>query len=255
MKSIQIKRRLQKKKNILSIINHISEMDELVVNISGNKDHQYSKKIIRAFEESIACRTKLNKKVLEMQGLSGRKFRILLNNLIDFINNPKYLEIGSWLGSTACSVLFKNKVDATCIDNWSQNFTNKLIPKEKFEKNVSKFLNKANKLTLLETDFRDVNYDDLKNFNIYFYDGAHHYKDHYDSIRVVLPSLSDEFIMIIDDWNWKQVREGTMASVANEKLDVIFSLDIRTTRDNSSALTTGKSSDWHQGVCLFVIKK
>ena len=61
--------------------------------------------------------------------------------------------------------------------------------------------------------------------------------------------------MIIDDWNWKQVREGTMASVANEKLDVIFSLDIRTTRDNSSALTTGKSSDWHQGVCLFVIKK
>ncbi len=91
MKSIQIKRRLQKKKNILSIINHISEMDELVVNISGNKDHQYSKKIIRAFEESIACRTKLNKKVLEMQGLSGRKFRILLNNLIDYLMERLYL--------------------------------------------------------------------------------------------------------------------------------------------------------------------
>ena len=32
--------------------------------------------------------------------------------------NPKYLEIGSWAGSTVCSAIYGNKVKALCIDNW-----------------------------------------------------------------------------------------------------------------------------------------
>ena len=255
MKSIQIKRKLQKKKSILSIINNISTLDELIISMSGNRDNAYSKKIINAFEESLACRTKLDTKILEMQGLSGRKFRIFLNNLINCISNAKFLEIGSWLGSTACSVLYKNKVAITCIDNWSQNFSKSLISKDEFKKNVSEFLNKNNNLTLIQKDFRTVKFNNLENFNVFFYDGAHNYKDHYDSIKIVLPSLSKEFIMIIDDWNWEQVRKGTFASITDEKLEVIFNLDIRTTRDNSSALVTGKSSDWHQGIGIFVVKK
>ena len=60
-----------------------------------------------------------------MDGLSGRKYRSLINSLINKVKNPSYLEIGSWLGSTACSAAFKNKLTITCIDNWSQVFLKK----------------------------------------------------------------------------------------------------------------------------------
>ena len=42
-----------------------------------------------------------------MEGLSGRKYRSLINNLIQKIKDPRYLEIGTWLGSTACSAAFE----------------------------------------------------------------------------------------------------------------------------------------------------
>ena len=32
---------------------------------------------------------------------------ILINSLVDKVKNPSYLEIGSWLGSTACSAIFR----------------------------------------------------------------------------------------------------------------------------------------------------
>ena len=38
MKSIQIKRKLKKKKKILSIIKKVSKMDETIIKISGNRE-------------------------------------------------------------------------------------------------------------------------------------------------------------------------------------------------------------------------
>ena len=255
MKSIQIKRKLKKKKKILSVIKKVSKMDETIIKISGNREDNYSKAIHSAFENSLACKTKLNEYVLSMHGLSGRKFRILLNSLIEKISNSKYLEIGSWLGSTACSVSFKNNVEINCIENWSQNFSKEFSPKQEFKKNLSKCLSKKVKLNLIEKEFRAVNYLKLKDINIYLYDGSHHYEDHFDSIKFALPALSKKFIFIVDDWNWIQVRQGTLDSSENENLKIIYKLDVRTTRDNSSALLTEQFSDWHQGFAIMVIEK
>ena len=55
--------------------------------------------------------------------------------------------------------------------------------------------------------------------------------------------------------NWSQVRKGTMDSINNERLNIMSSLEIRTTTDNSSSLITGHNSDWHQGCAFFVLKK
>ena len=53
---------------------------------------------------------KINDFILNLSGLSGRKFRSMLNNLIEKFDSPRYLEVGSWHGSTACSVCYQNKV-------------------------------------------------------------------------------------------------------------------------------------------------
>ena len=55
----------------------------------------------------MAQKRKINDFILNLTGLSGRKFRSMLNNLIEKFESPRYLEVGSWYGSTACSVLPK----------------------------------------------------------------------------------------------------------------------------------------------------
>ena len=53
---------------------------------------------------------------------------------------------------------------------------------------------------------------------------------------MVSPSMNDNFLMIIDDWNWKQVREATHEAINNCKLKIISSIEIKTTQDDSSSL-------------------
>tara|TARA_B100000963_G_scaffold220455_1_gene192153 strand:- start:1194 stop:1961 length:768 start_codon:yes stop_codon:yes gene_type:complete len=255
MESIQTKIRLKKKKKIMNIINHVFSIDETTINFSGDKNDTYSKVIENSFTSAISGNSNLSDEIKTMKGLSGRKFRVMMNNLIKIFNNPKYLEIGSWLGSSACSVCCNNKVNITCIDDWSQNFSTDLDSKKIFKKNLKKILNENISLQIIEKDFRKVNFQNLNDINIYFYDGSHHYQDHYDAIKLVLPSLTKKFILIVDDWNWEQVRKGTLDSIYNEKLKIISKLEIRTTTDNSSSLIVGENSDWHQGVAFLVVKK
>ena len=72
---------------------------------------------------------------------------------------------------------------------------------------------------------------------------------------MVSPSMNDNFLMIIDDWNWKQVREATHEAINNCKLKIISSIEIKTTQDDSSSLFTGENSDWHQGCIFFNVQK
>ncbi len=255
MRSIQTKIELKKKKKIIEIINHISSIDETMINFFGDRGDPFSKKIHNSLEIALSGKANLSDEIIKMQGLSGRKFRVLMNNLIKEFKIPRYLEIGSWLGSTACSVCFNNQLKITCIDNWSQNFSSKVKPKEIFRKNIKKYISQETDFKIIEKDFRQVNYKEIKDINIYLYDGPHHYEDHFDSIKLVLPALSKKFILIVDDWNWNQVRKGTIDSINKEQLKIISNLEIRTTSDDSSSLITGENSDWHQGCALFVLKK
>ena len=128
--------------------------------------------------------TRLDQEILKMNGLSGRKFRVMINSLIKLMKKPKYLEIGSWLGSTACSALYDNYIDMTCIDNFSQNFLPNLDPEKEFKKNISKYNNKNSSFSLIKEDFRNVRYSELISHDIFFFDGPHHYEDHYDAISL-----------------------------------------------------------------------
>ena len=72
---------------------------------------------------------------------------------------------------------------------------------------------------------------------------------------MVSPWMNNNFLMIIDDWNWKQVREATYEAIKNCKLKIISSIEIKTTQDDSSSLLIGEHSDWHQGCVFFNVQK
>ena len=255
MRNFQRKLLIKKKKRLLGIVNYISQIDEFSVNFYGNSKDNLFKKIKLSFEESLSQKKIINNFVSEMKGLSGRKYRSLINSLISKIKNPSYLEIGSWLGSTTCSAALNNDLKITCIDNWCQSLLNEKNPEEKFKKNIKKCITKETKFELFNKDFREINYNKIGKHNIFLFDGPHHFKDHYDGIILAQPALKKKYVLIIDDWNWDQVRSGTKSAISDLELNVISKLEIRTTNDGSSALITGENSDWHQGCCFFVIKK
>lgn len=228
---------------------------EPYVEFKGNKRLKLSKSIQESYEKSLKDESKLPDWILNLNGMSGKRYRHFINNLINSVNDPRYLEIGSWKGSTATSAVFDNKVSATCIDNWSQ-FGN---VREEFYSNIQRCVDaEKNNVHLEESDFRDVDYNSLGKFNIYFFDGPHEEKDQYDALSYALPCLDDSFILIVDDWNDPRPRNGTEKAIKELNIDVLFSLTIRTSNGVDVVYPTPhvlENSHWHNGYYVAVCKK
>lgn len=205
----------------------------------------------RALDRAEARISKLPDHVLTMEGMSGVKYRHLINNLIEALPAARYLEVGSWAGSTLCSAIHGNRVTAVAIDDWSQ-FGG---PVGAFRDNVSRSLSRETAVTVLSQDFRTVDYAALGRFNVYLFDGPHEEADHHDGLTLPLPCLDDQFVFIVDDWNWARVRRGTEAAIARLGLTVRARIEVRTTDDDSHPAISGPDSDWHNGCFIGVLEK
>lgn len=193
--------------------------------------------------------------ILEMNGMSGKRYRNFINTLVNKIENPRYLEVGCWKGSTTCSAIFNNDIECYCVDNWAE-FGG---PKNIFTDNIQRCIDECENIgiTFEESDFRNVDYSTIGSYNIYLFDGPHSKQDHYDGLSYAQTALDDEFIFICDDWNWKKVREGTLEAIEKLNLNILYSLEIKTTNDDSypPEENTMEKSDWHNGYFISVLKK
>ena len=82
------------------------------------------------------------------------------------------------------------------------------------------------------------------------FDGPHHEKDHYDALKFVHTALDKKFVLIVDDWNWDQVRLGTNKAIQDLNFKIISGFEIMTTNNSSSAYVQGQNSEWHNGYCF-----
>ncbi len=207
-------------------------------------------KVKDALSAALLGDSQLDPAVLEIRGMSGRTYRRLINNLIRSLPRAHYLEVGSWAGSTLCSAINGNDVRAVAIDNWSL-FGG---PKDEFNANVARFKSQAD-VTFIESDFRAVDYYALGTFNVYLFDGPHSRQDQLDGMRIARPALDKYCVIIVDDWNWRAVREGTVEGLKLAELRPLFSIEVRTTMDNTHAQPHGKDSTWHNGYFICVAEK
>ncbi len=187
-----------------------------------------------------------------INGMSGKKYRFFINSLIGLLGDASYLEVGAWAGSTLCSAIHGNKVRAVVIDDWRGRWEEW---KWLFELNLNRFQTPAADVRVIESDFRAVDFAGIGKFDVYMFDGPHEEKDQYDGVRMAQPALTDEFVLIVDDWNWYPVREGTMTAIRDCGLNILYVQEIRTTLDESHATLPGRKSDWHNGVCVLVLAK
>ena len=64
--------------------------------------------------------------------------------------------------------------------------------------------------------------------------------------------MDDEFILIVDDWNWIDVQRATMDSIKDLNLNVLWSKEIKLNNDGN---TTHDKEGWWNGISVFLIKK
>jgi len=208
----------------------------------------YKALIDTAFSNAEQNVSKITSEIIELDGFSGTKTRHFYNNLL--VDGARYLEIGTWKGSSVCSAMYGNKATVVCIDNWSE-FGG---PKGEFLVNFEKFKGE-NDATFIENDCYKVDVSLLPKFNIYMYDGNHTDESHYKALLHYYNCLDDVFIFIVDDWNWEDVRNGTLASIQTLNLKVLYEKEIRLTLDNSHTPQPEAKDTWWNGMYVAILQK
>jgi hypothetical protein len=205
-----------------------------------------------AFEDAFAGRGPMDERVYAVDGICGRKHRLFLNNLVRAVERPRYLEIGLFRGATFCAAISGNQVFATGVDNWSE-FGGKA---NEFYLNLAAIKGSGAAVTIIEQDFRTVNYAAFERFNIGFYDGSHEELDQYDGARILINAMEPQAVMMSDDWNWPHVRHATMSAIRDMGRQIDLAIEVRTAvgeAEGGLPQIRGGASDWHNGMFAAVV--
>lgn len=201
----------------------------------------------QAFEKAELFQSKISQEIKDLEGMTGEKTRHFYNNLLN-MPDVRYLEIGVWKGSSCCAAMFGN----ACMIDLIDDFSGFGSPVDEFRENLSKYTGRNAIRVHQEDCFKfDISKFDRK-FNIYLFDGDHSHESQRKGLEYYLPAMEDEFIFIIDDWNFEQAREGTFKAVEDNKLNVRHFREIRTSKDNSF---NGDAKGWWNGIAVFIFKK
>jgi predicted O-methyltransferase YrrM len=187
----------------------------------------------------------------EIGGMSGVKTRHLYNNICSLNKPIRYLEVGSYTGSTICAALYKNPhVTAWAYDNFSE-FDGTL---EKLEENVQKYIPDAN-LTIKKEDFFTAT-ELPSEIDVFLYDGPHGRENHRDAIVKIWPHLAAESIIIVDDWNWSEVRDGTYQGFLDVGAKIQKTWEIKHTWDNTHTQDSNtRAYEFWNGIAVFDVRK
>lgn len=191
---------------------------------------------------------RLSKEALDVSGMSALKNRIFLSEIVS-APGVRYMEIGVYHGSTFIAAMYKNNPEyAVAIDNFSL-FTD-------WDNNEKVFLENCKRLGIPEFDFSNSdcwNLDPkfkskIKNINVYLYDGEHEFEDHRKALTYYYENLADEFIFIVDDWNYIPARNGTFAGFKENNIRVHHQWSL-------PAESNGDIENWWNGYYVSICEK
>ena len=124
---------------------------------------------------------------------------------------------------------------------------------------MGQYSNPDARVSFLNSDFRAVRYDSIGKYNIYLFDGPHERQDQYDGLAMAREALDDRFIFIVDDWNWPDVRSGTLDAIRDAGWKIEFDVQVRSTTNDAhpglQGLPVDQDSDWHNGYFVGVLSR
>jgi hypothetical protein len=148
--------------------------------------------------------------VLAVPGFSSPSNRGVLNYAVSMVPRARILEVGSFKGSTAVAMCHDNAVE--CI-HMIDNHTEFGDTRQELAATCQRFGLPA---TIHDLDwFAPLPADVFggTRFNVYLYDGPHEEGRHAAELAIAWPHLADEFLYIVDDYSWPQVRAGCDAGL------------------------------------------
>ena len=185
-------------------------------------------------------------------GLTSPRVQTLLNSLAKGVSS--YLEVGSYLGATACAALKDNPLNAYFVDNWSQPIQPKRddmsLPenlKETFENNVRQYKGSSN-ITIFDTDLFNVNIFQMKDsIQMFFYDGPHDFETTRQAVMYYYPTFTREAVLIFDDANWRGVVDGAVTGLREAGAQLVYEKLMLNSEENKT--------EWWNGLYIVVIRK
>lgn len=185
-------------------------------------------------------------------GLTSARVKTLLNLLASGVGS--YLEIGSYLGATACAALKDNPLNAYLVDNWKEQIQPQtegynLPPNNKavFEQNVLQYKGSSN-VILYDYDLFEVNVSEMRNkIQLFFYDGPHDFETTKNAVMYYYTTFAKEAILVFDDANWQGVVDGAVQGLQESGAHITYEKLMLNSEENSR--------EWWNGLYIVVIQK
>jgi hypothetical protein len=190
----------------------------------------------------------LSPSAFDVPALASLQIRHLLNNLGALATN--YLEIGVHRGGTFCSTIhgnhnlkFAQAIDCFVSDAFGEGAEND------FRNNSFLHLPPASTLmNLIVSDAFEVDLSKIdRKFDMYLYDGDHSIQAQKNALLYYKPVLADEFIFCCDDFDWREVHDGTMQGIEEGGYKILlYARLVGNNHDNEG---------WWNGYGVFLLQK
>ena len=200
--------------------------------------------VLRCFEQS-----KLSFEALSVDGKCGSSIKHLLNNICS-LPNHKHLEIGTGSGASIIAASFGNTGTFVTIDCFIHK-KNRPDLKKQFKENSEKFKEKCH-YQLIENNCYS-NFELSHKFDSLFYDGDHHHV--YEAIIKYNKFMESPYILIIDDWNNKEIRKGIAAAYKSLRYRILFKREILTDFNDDFVTSAQMDYCWWNGVYISLVTK
>lgn len=157
-----------------------------------------------------------------LTGFSGYRMIRLLQNVskVRLDSSTCYVEVGVFQGLTLLSV-------AKVVENAQIYGIDNFAFFDRNGKNISIINERTKKLQLNNVNIINEDYEDAledlskhigsKKVGVYFVDGPHDYRSQLICLELIKPFLADDAIIIIDDCNYRHVRQANRDFLFNNK--------------------------------------
>ena len=228
--------------------------------MSNELVQKYRSHLLNCFDNAENFQSKLIPEIFALHGMTGVNTKHFYNNLLE-LDDARYLEIGCYMGSSTCAAMYGNHAKFTCIDNWHDfilnelhNGVDKMGPIQVFIDNVNTYMGE-NRLQFFNEDCFTIDTNKLIKYNIYLFDGDHSYEAQYKALTYYIDNMDDTFILLVDDWNWEDVRKGTFDAIRDLNLKIEWKKEIRLTQDNSHTPPDIAHATWWNGIYVCILTK
>jgi len=220
--------------------------------VYASKGGTTSDPLVNAVSDAIAYHDNQEYTPVMIPGLTSTRVQSLLTSLANL--STRYLEIGSFLGATATAVLRSNSIkSAYFVDQWIENIQPAdhkiLLPKnskDSFIENIRAVKN-GRELSVFDSDLFNVDVTEIRNIDLFFYDGPHEQQTTESAILYYKECISDTAILVFDDANWQGVVDGARSGIIKSNFDILYEKILLNEQEDPN--------QWWNGVYIVVVKR